>query len=231
MEVVGRLTKAYGPQRWEPRLGPLDELLFTVLTQHTSDSNAEVAYRSMRSRYPTWEEVLDADTDELTASIRSGGLANQKAPRIQAILGTILERRSSLELGFLGGLPLEEAKEWLGTLPGVGPKTAAVVLAFSLGMPAMPVDTHIYRVSRRLGLLSLRMGVEEAHRVMEAQVPPERIYEYHVLLITHGRQTCKAQRPLCGKCVLADVCPSRPVFERAFARPAYRRPVRGGKPL
>ena len=185
----------------------------------------------MTARYPTWAEVLDADTNEVAASIRSGGLANQKAPRIQAILGMILERRGSLKLDFLSAMPLEKAKQWLVTLPGVGPKTAAVVLAFSLGMPAMPVDTHIFRVSRRLGLVSFKTSVDQAHRVMEAQVPPERIYEYHMLLITHGRRTCKAQRPLCAECVLGGLCPSRPVFERAFTRPVYRRPVKGKKPL
>ncbi len=212
-------------------MNALDELIFTVLTQHTSDSNAAVAYRSLRDRFPTWEQVLDADQDAVTEAIRHGGLANQKAPRIQAMLGEILVRRADLDLQFLRDLPLADAKAWLGGLPGVGPKTAAVVLAFSLGMPAMPVDTHIYRVARRLGLIKLSDSVERAHGVMEAQVPPERVYEYHVLLITHGRQTCKAQRPLCGTCALSELCPSRAVFEKAFTRARYRRPLRGGRPL
>ncbi len=231
MEIMDRLTQAYGRKRWSPRLNALDELIFTVLTQHTSDVNAGVAFNSLRLRFPTWEEVLDADTDAVVQAIHHGGLANQKAPRIQAILGEILRQRGELALEFLGEMPLAEAKAWLGNLSGVGPKTAAVVLAFSLGMPAMPVDTHVYRVSRRLGLIGLKTSVEDAHSIMERQVPPERVYEYHVLLIQHGRQTCRAQRPLCGACALGDLCPSEPVFGHAFGKVKYRRPVRSGRPL
>ena len=209
----------------------LDELLFTVLTQHTSDSNAEVAYRAMRERYPTWGEVLEADTDLLANAIRHGGLANQKAPRLQAILAEILKRRGDFSIDFLAELPLDDAREWLTTLSGVGPKTAAVTLAFSLGMPAMPVDTHVYRIGRRLGLISLTTSVDEAHAVMESQVPPERVYAYHVQLIAHGRRTCKAQRPLCDDCPLADLCPSADAFRAAAAAPVYRRPNRRGKNL
>jgi endonuclease-3 len=210
---------------------PLVELLFTVLTQHTSDSNAEIAFTALRKRYPTWGVVLEADTNELADTIRSGGLANQKAPRLQAILMEILRRRGEFEIGFLGGLPLEEARTWLTTLPGVGPKTAAVTLAFALGMPAMPVDTHIYRVGKRIGLISMKTSVDDAHVTMEAQVPPERIHSYHVQLIDHGRRTCKAIRPQCGRCALQDVCPSAATFAAAFEKPKYKRPTRSGKPL
>ena len=210
---------------------PLDELLFTVLTQHTSDSNAEVAYDAMRERYPSWGEVLEADTDSLAGTIRSGGLANQKAPRLQAILAEILKRRGDFMIDFLADLPLDDAKEWLTTLPGVGPKTAAVTLAFSLNMPAMPVDTHVYRVGRRLGLIPLTTSVDDAHVIMESQVPPDRVYAYHVQLIAHGRRTCKAQRPLCDECPLADICPSADAFRSAAASPIYRRPKRRGKNL
>ena len=128
-------------------------------------------------------------------------------------------------------LPLDDAREWLTTLPGVGPKTAAVTLAFSLGMPAMPVDTHVYRVGRRLGLISLTTSVDDAHAIMESQVPPERIYAYHVQLIAHGRRTCKAQRPLCDDCALAYLCPSADAFKAAAAAAVYRRPKRRGKNL
>lgn len=231
MEILERLEGAYGAKEWSPRLNALDELIFTVLTQHTSDVNAGVAYKSLRQRFPTWEQVLDAGTETVAEAIRPGGLADQKAPRIQAMLGEILRQRGELDLEFLQENPLQEAKSWLSDLPGVGPKTAAVVLAFSLGMPAMPVDTHVFRVSRRLGLISLNTSVDDAHPIMEAQVPPNRVYEYHVLLITHGRQTCKAQRPLCVECALANLCPSNKVFARAFGRPKYRRPVRAGRPL
>jgi endonuclease-3 len=231
MEILERLTGAYGVKKWSPRLNALDELIFTVLTQHTSDINAGVAYKSLRRRFPTWGQVLDAGTETVAEAIRPGGLADQKAPRIQAMLGQILRQRGELDLEFLQENPLQEAKSWLVDLPGVGPKTAAVVLAFSLGMPAMPVDTHVFRVSRRLGLISLKTSVDDAHTIMEAQVPPNRVYEYHVLLITHGRQTCKAQRPACEACALEDLCPYRPAFQNAFDKAKYRRPVRAGRPL
>jgi len=229
--VLDRLEVAYGYEPWAPRMSALDELLFTVLTQHTSDSNAEIAFTAMRKQYPTWGVVLEADTGELANTIRSGGLANQKAPRLQAILLEIVRRTGTFEIEFLGDLPLEEARTWLTTLPGVGPKTAAVTLAFSLGMPAMPVDTHIYRVSKRIGLISMKISVDDAHVIMEAQVPPERIHSYHVQLIAHGRQTCKAIRPQCDRCALQDLCPSAATFAAAFEKPKYKRPTRNGKTL
>ena len=229
--VLDRLEAAYGFEEWSPRMTALDELLFTVLTQHTSDSNAEIAFTAMRKRYPTWGVVVEADTTELANTIRSGGLANQKAPRLQAILLEILQRRGEFEIEFLGGLPLEEARKWLTSLPGVGPKTAAVTLAFSLGMPAMPVDTHVYRVGKRIGLIGMKTSVDDAHVIMERQVPEERVYAYHVQLIAHGRQTCKAIRPLCDQCALQDLCPSAATFAIAFMKPKYKRPTRSGKPL
>jgi endonuclease-3 len=229
--VLDRLEAAYGYEEWSPRMTALDELLFTVLTQHTSDSNAEIAFTAMRKRYPTWGVVVEADTSELANTIRSGGLANQKAPRLQAILLEILQRRGEFEIEFLGGLPLEESRAWLTSLPGVGPKTAAVTLAFSLGMPAMPVDTHIYRVGKRIGLIGMKTSVDDAHVIMERQVPEERVYAYHVQLIAHGRQTCKAIRPQCGRCALQDVCASAPAFAAAFKKSKFKRPKRGGKPL
>ena len=229
--VLERLSTAYGPAEWTPRLPALDELIFTVLTQHTSDSNAEVAYNSLRNQYPDWDDVLNADTEALARTIRSGGLANQKAPRIQAILREVLQLREVYNIDFLKDRPLDEAKAWLVDLPGVGPKTAAVTLAFSLGMPAMPVDTHIYRVGKRLGLITMQTSVDDAHVVMEAQVAPDDVYAYHVLLIAHGRRTCKAQRPLCGDCALADACPSRHRFQAAEVQQTYRRPRVNGKLL
>lgn len=231
LELIDRLAKTYGEPKWSPRFGATEELVFTVLTQHTSDSNAGIAYRALIERYPTWREVVAADTEELADTIRRGGLANQKAPRIQAMLAEIKRQRGTYDLDFLASHPLVSAKEWLSALPGVGPKTAAVVLAFSLGLPAMPVDTHIYRVGRRLGLIPLHVNVETAHKLMEAQVPPEMVYRYHVLLITHGRRICKAQRPLCGECPLASLCPARPKFEKAFAKDRYQRPRAGTQRL
>lgn len=207
--VLARLGPVYGPVEWRPRMDPLDELIFTVLTQHTSDLNAGRAFKAMRRRYPEWRDVLDAPVEALTDAIKTGGLANQKAPRIQRILADILTRHGRFDLAFLAALPLDDARAWLRSLPGVGPKTAAVVLAFSFGMPAMPVDTHIHRVSERLGLISKKTSAEDAHGILESVLRPEDRFTAHVLLITHGRTTCKARRPLCGQCALNDVCPSR----------------------
>jgi endonuclease-3 len=190
-------------------MDPLDELIFTVLTQHTSDLNAGRAFEAMRRRYPEWRDVLGAPVEALADAIKTGGLANQKAPRVQHILAEILRRHGQFDLTFLGAMPMDEARAWLRALPGVGPKTAAVVLAFSFGMPAMPVDTHILRVSKRLGLISKKTGAEDAHDILEAMLRPEDRFRAHVLLIAHGRRTCKALRPLCGQCALNDVCPSK----------------------
>ncbi|MBI4219643.1 MAG: endonuclease III [Chloroflexi bacterium] len=211
-EVIDRLTNAYGPVVWAPRLEPLDELIFCVLTQHTSDTNAERAFKAMRARYPHWDDVTQADTAQLAQSIRTGGLGNQKSVRIQQILREIRQRTGGFDLRFLADMSLKDAKEWLNSLPGVGPKTTAVTLAFALGMPAMPVDTHIYRVARRLRLISKKTNVEDAHGILERMVDPGDVYRFHVLLIQHGRRTCKARRPLCPQCALADKCPSRRLF-------------------
>ncbi len=200
-------------------MAPLDELIFTVLTQHTSDLNAERAYQHMRGLYPSWQDVLDAPTTDLADAIRTGGLANQKSARIQAVLRDVLTRHGRFDLEFLAALPFEDARDWLRVLPGVGPKTAAVVLAFSLGMPALPVDTHVHRVSKRLGLISEKTGADEAHGVLEALVPAADRYQFHVLLITHGRRTCKAQRPLCPDCPLSDICPAGSQFDSPRGRP------------
>lgn len=186
----------------------LDELIFTVLTQHTSDLNAGRAYDSLRKKLPTWGEVIEADTVIVTNAIRHGGLANQKSVRIQKILADVLQRLGHFNLEFLASLPLEEARAWFTTLPGVGPKTAAVVMAFSLKMPAFPVDTHVHRVSKRLGLISQKTTADQAHSIMEAMIPEEDRYDMHVLLITHGRQVCKARIPLCAVCPLAIECPA-----------------------
>ncbi|HIF13459.1 MAG TPA: endonuclease III [Dehalococcoidia bacterium] len=230
-EAMTRLDPMYGPIVWAPRFNALEELIFTVLTQHTSDINAEVAYKSLRKIFPTWMDVIEAGPAEIAEAIKHGGLANQKAPRIREILRIILERTGRLELEFLASMPLEQARAWLISLPGVGKKTTGIVLNFALGMPAMPVDTHIYRVARRLGLIGLKTNVDKAHDIMEIQIPPDEIFRYHTLLITHGRQVCKAQRPLCGECPMADLCAAKPVFEKAFQAEKYRRPVRAGQTL
>ena len=206
--VQDRLNGIYGPVEWRPRMGALDELIFTVLTQHTSDLNAERAYESLRKQLPTWGEVIEADSAAVANTIRHGGLANQKSVRIQKILVEILQRLGHFEIEFLANLPLEEVRAWFTSLPGVGPKTAAVVMAFSLNMPAFPVDTHIHRVSKRLGLIGEKTTAGQAHPIMEAMIPEDDRYEMHVLLITHGRQICKARIPQCDFCPLAIECPA-----------------------
>jgi len=207
-EVLAKLEREYGPFQWEPRSDPVTELVFTILSQHTSDINAERATKLLKSHFESWDQVAATSVQEIEMVIRPAGLASQKAPRIQGALQQIQELRGSLDLEFIRGLPLNQAKEWLQRLPGVGPKTAAVVLCFSLGMPAMAVDTHVHRVTRRLGLIAPKVTADKAHNLLEPMVPPDNVYGFHVALITHGRQVCKARKPLCQLCVLNLRCPS-----------------------
>jgi endonuclease III len=186
----------------------LDELVLTVLSQNTSDLNCGRAYRAMRERYPSWRQVLEADPGELVEVLRPGGLANQKAPRIQMILAELAGSPQGLDLEWLAGLDTERAMAFLTALPGVGAKTASCVLLFSLGMPVMPVDTHIHRIALRLELVGPRVSADAAHPLLTAMTPPARMLEAHLLLIEHGRRTCKARRPLCEQCVLLDLCPT-----------------------
>jgi endonuclease-3 len=163
--------------------------------------------------FGTIEAIAKAPVEEIEGAIRMGGLAKVKAPRIKGILQQIADEIGSYDLSFLAEMPLNEAKAWLKKLSGVGPKTAAIILCFSLGMPAMPVDTHIYRVSTRLGLIGPKVTADKAHDILEPMVPSEDVFAFHVYLIRHGRQVCKAQRPRCDKCVLSWGCPSRKAFE------------------
>ena len=204
--VKERLNSIYGPIEWRPRMIAIDELIFTVLTQNTSDLNAERAYDSLRKVLPTWGQVIEAETQQVADAIKHGGLSNQKSVRIQKILVEILKRIGHFDLEFLAARPLEETREWFTSLPGVGPKTAAVVMAFSLKMPAFPVDTHIHRVSKRLGLITEKTTADQAHPIMEDLIPEDDRYDMHVLLITHGRQICKARIPQCPRCPLAQEC-------------------------
>ncbi len=209
--IIEKLVATYGEFEQTPRYNALDELIFTVLTQHTSDLNAERAFDRLRETIPTWEEVMVADQQAIADAIFHGGMSNQKSKRIKDILADILERRGELEIDFLRDYSLDDAREWLIELPGVGPKTAAVVMSFALGMPAFPVDTHIHRVSKRLGLIDAKTTADAAHGIMESKVHPELRFQLHMQLITHGRQICKARRPLCGECPLSEGCPSSTV--------------------
>jgi endonuclease-3 len=207
-----RLVERFGPLSPPRRTDPLEELILTVLSQHTSDLNAERAFGSLRRRFPTWEQVVRAKPAALADVIRSGGLANTKAPRIQAILDEVRHREGAFDLSWLRNATDAEAREYLRSLPGVGPKTAAVVLAFSLGRAAFPVDTHVHRVTKRLGLIPAKASAEAAHDLLEQLVPPELRVELHVGFITLGREVCKAGRPRCEHCPLVKLCPSAPLF-------------------
>lgn len=204
-QIHERLAPVYGPFTHTPT-DPLAELMNTILSQNTNDRNRDSAFAQLRAQFPTWEAVRDAPAEAVIAAIRPAGLAPSKAPRIQAILHRITEERGKLSLGFLRELPLEDARAWLRNLHGVGPKTAAIVLLFSLGLPAFPVDTHIHRVALRLGLLPPKTSREEAHVLLEARISPELYYSYHLEVIQHGREICHARRPRCHECVLQDLC-------------------------
>jgi endonuclease III len=229
-EIHRRLGEHFGsldpPRGWDP----LEELVLTVLSQNTSDVNSGRAYQALRARYPTWDEVAAADPAELAEAIRPGGLANTKAPRIVAILEEIRRRQGGdLDLGWMRETSSGEVRDYLTSLPGVGPKTAACVLAFALGRPALPVDTHVLRVARRLGFLGERTDAAAAHRIMEELVPEELRVEMHVGMIRLGRTVCRAGRPSCHLCPLLDLCPTgAAVMEgRAWAQPeAADRPAR-----
>lgn len=205
-EITLRLEEVYGIPNQHSRFDPLEELVACILSQHTSDVNSYRAFLSLQQRYQNWQEVIDAPTNELADTIRSGGLANSKAPRIQNVLRIVQQDRGELSLEFLKELSNAEGRAYLMNLPGVGPKTAAIVLCFALGRPVLPVDTHIFRVAWRLGLIEKRIGEAKAHDALQAQVEPEITFRFHVALITHGRKVCKAPTPKCPECTLTDLC-------------------------
>ena len=182
----------------------------TVLSQHTSDTNTERAFAGLKQRFSVWSQVVAADPTEVADAIRPGGLADTKAVRIQAILSTIEEREGSLDLARLNELDDDEVDAYLVSLPGVGPKTSACVLLFSMGRDAFPVDTHVHRVALRLGLVPAETTADRAHRLLLPAIAPELRYELHMQLIRHGREICKAARPLCTECTLFDLCESGP---------------------
>jgi endonuclease-3 len=208
--IDARLVAHYGALVGQPAGDALGELIATILSQSTTDLNSGRAYHALRERYATWAAVLDAPISELYEVIKPAGLGNIKAARIRQTLLAVQERTGGFDLDFLAELPLDEARAWLTGLDGVGPKTAACVLLFALGMPALPVDTHVYRVARRTGMIGPRVSAERAHALLEQLVPPERVYGFHVALIRHGRTICQAQQPRCPICPLADMCDAAP---------------------
>ena len=207
-EIIELLEREYGSIRWRSRTDPLSELILTILSQNTSDHNSRRAFDSLLKSFGSWEAVAGGSVEDIARAIKLGGLAQVKAPRIKRILGQIQTQRGSLDLKFLKKMPVAEAKAWLRGLPGVGPKTAACVLLFSLKKPVLPVDTHIHRLAKRLGLIDSGVSAEKAHEILGGMVPARDVYQFHILIIEHGRRVCKAQRPRCRECVLLKGCPT-----------------------
>lgn len=204
--IYDALIDAYGEPTWRGPLPPVAELVSTVLSQNTNDTNRDVAFERLQTRFGSWEEVRDADTAEIVDAIRPAGLANQKAPHIQQALKAITERAGEIRLDFLEDMSVDEAKSWLTSLRGVGPKTAAIVLLFGLGRPAFPVDTHVHRVTARLGLIPASMSAEKAHGRLEEIVAADQYYAFHLNVIQHGRRVCVARNPRCEECFLREWC-------------------------
>ena len=205
-KVSTKLEKLYGKKRWQVHSDPLSELIATILSQNTSDLNSHRAYLSLRSGFKTWDQTRKAKTSEIASAIRLGGLANIKAKRIKVILQQIFEENGESNLNFLKRWSTEKIREYLGRFKGVGEKTIACVLLFSLKRPALPVDTHVLRVSKRLGLVPQKVNSQKAELILEELVPAGWVYQFHLNLIEHGRKICKAANPLCRECVLLEIC-------------------------
>jgi endonuclease-3 len=206
------LRKEQGAFQPKPALPIIDELILTVLSQHTSDINRDRAFDGLRRRFPTWDQVAAAPTAIVADAIRPGGIADVKAIRIKAILDVIESREGSLSLDRLHGLGDQEVSEYLCELPGVGPKTAACVLVFAMGRPAFPIDTHVHRIARRLGWIEYKSTAETAHQILGPKVPADIRYDLHVAFIDHGRKVCKPRLPRCSDCVVFDLCEMGPRF-------------------
>jgi len=204
--VHQRLLEYYGNPVLHKSFPPLDNLVLTILSQNTNDRNRDQAFEKLRDKFPTWEAVRDADEESVIEAIRTAGLANQKGPRIQNILRQISQEKGTLDLEFLHNMETAEAHAWLTKFKGVGPKTAAIVLLFSLDKPAFPVDTHIYRVSGRLGLRPKKMSVEKAHDSLAESFSSDAYYAVHLNIIRLGREICHPRKPDCHKCPLREIC-------------------------
>lgn len=204
--LTNSLEKEYGKKYLKPSFDPLSELIATILSQNTSDHNSHRAFRNLKSSFKSWEELRKAPQNKVIRSINIGGLEKIKAIRIKKILDQIYKERGNLSLSFLKKWDTETIRGYLSQFVGVGDKTIACVLLFSLGRLVLPVDTHILRVSKRLGLLSLKSDSKKAHQNLQKIIPPNLVYPFHLNLIEHGRKICKARIPLCGDCVLLKIC-------------------------
>jgi endonuclease-3 len=205
-KICDILIEHYGDTIHPKQLHPIDELVLTILSQNTTDVNSQRAFEKLKKLFPTWEQVLDAPQESIADAIRSSGVFNIKAQRIKATLTEIKQRVGKLDLSLLKDMELEKAKQWLTSLHGVGPKTAAIVLLFSFGRPALPVDTHVWRVTKRVGLIPQGTSREKAHILLEKTVPETCIYSLNYNLVRHGRKVCKAQKPHCNECILTKSC-------------------------
>ena len=205
-KIAELLEDTYGYPTWRQHLLPVDELVSTILSQSTTDTNRDMAFDALKERYESWQEVRDAPLDDVIETIRSAGLANQKGPRIQAALQFITEQRGDISLDFLDEMDIEAAKAWLTQIKGIGPKTAAIILLFAFNKPAFPVDTHVHRVTKRLGLIGSKTSAARAHGELEAIIPPQEYYPAHLNIIRHGREVCSARGPRCEECPLTAFC-------------------------
>ena len=204
--AIQNLRAVYGVPDRESGLDPLDVLIQTILSQSTTNANSHRSFDQLKRRFPNWDIARRARVTSIEAAIRSGGLARQKSVRIKQLLNEIYQRRGSLDLSFLSRAPLDEAKQFLASFNGVGPKTVACTLLFACNRPVFPIDVHIFRIARRLDLIPDRCSDEEAHRLMERMIPQDRYYEVHINLIRHGRRICRPRNPLCEQCCLIDYC-------------------------
>ncbi len=206
-KIFRKLEDSYGIPAWDDKKPPVDELISTILSQNTNNANRDKAFTALRTRYPAWEDALAAPVADIVAAIRPAGLGPQKGPRILSVLHTIKEARGRIELDFLREYPTDAARDWLEDLPGVGPKTAAIVMLFALGMPAFPVDTHVHRVTGRLGLRPERMTADAAHDHLARLFNADQYAAAHLNLIRLGREVCRARKPDCPRCTLRRMCP------------------------
>lgn len=205
-QVAEILEDVYGYPTWRPHLSPVDELVSTILSQNTSDTNRDMAFDSLTRRYDSWEAVRDAPPADVIEAIHSAGLSNQKGPRIQAALRYLSETQGDITLDFLADMDVAQAKAWLTGIKGIGPKTAAIILLFAFGKPAFPVDTHVHRVTQRLGLIGPQTSAEQAHEELEKIIPQDQFLAAHLNIIRHGREVCHARRPNCEECPLTVYC-------------------------